>query len=424
MKSTGPIDDNDTRRWDGDSYSEDFGPQGAALILELQRLRHAFEEESRSAHKPRPAPRRGTKPAQRRPAAPPKRRRKSRMSKVVDVCLQQIGLKAAPEIERRPTPSRDLDVPPPREPSPTLAPQHPLTIDLAKLAPETVGPLDFDPSIDIETAGHAAPPGKPETRVGRLVASCRTSLMTGVNFVVHSGDAPPPADGSLSLKTSWSYERELRTGLRILLIAGVLGGGWSFFVPLAGAVVVPGNLVVQSNVKTIQHPTGGVVAEIKVQNGSRVSAGDLLVRLDATQAQASQQMVSKQLDEMRARIARLIAERDGRSQLEFPDELKTRASDETVKSLLASEQSLFKARLTARQSQKDLLQSRVAQLTEAYEIAAPVLNASGLTAAKRRAIHCYRSQLRGLSSAGRPGHLDAFKPERYWPLCVHEEATH
>jgi HlyD family secretion protein len=76
----------------------------------------------------------------------------------------------------------------------------------------------------------------------------------------------------------------LRTGLRILLIAGVLGGGWFFFVPLAGAVVVPGNLVVQSNVKTIQHPTGGVVAEIKVKNGDRINAGDLLVRLDATQA--------------------------------------------------------------------------------------------------------------------------------------------
>ena len=73
--------------------------------------------------------------------------------------------------------------------------------------------------------------------------------------------------------------------------------------PLAGAVVVPGNLVVQSNVKTIQHPTGGVVAEIAVHNGMRVAAGDLLLRLDAIQAQASLQMVSKQLDEVRARIA-------------------------------------------------------------------------------------------------------------------------
>ena len=51
----------------------------------------------------------------------------------------------------------------------------------------------------------------------------------------------------------------------------MLGGGWLVFMPLAGAVVVPGNLVVQSNVKQIQHPTGGVVAEIKVHNGTRVA---------------------------------------------------------------------------------------------------------------------------------------------------------
>ena len=73
-------------------------------------------------------------------------------------------------------------------------------------------------------------------------------------------------------------------------------------VPLSGAVVVPGNLVVQSNVKTIQHPTGGVVAQIPVHNGMRVNAGDLLLRLDATQAQASLQVVSKQLDEVRAKM--------------------------------------------------------------------------------------------------------------------------
>ena len=85
--------------------------------------------------------------------------------------------------------------------------------------------------------------------------------------------------------------------------------------PIAGAVVVPGNLVVQSNVKAIQHPTGGVVAEIPVHNGERVATGDLLLRLDATQAQASLQMVSKQLDEVRARMARLVAERDGAAQL-------------------------------------------------------------------------------------------------------------
>jgi HlyD family secretion protein len=99
--------------------------------------------------------------------------------------------------------------------------------------------------------------------------------------------------------------------LRALLVVGGLAGGWMTLVPLSGAVVVPGNLVVQSNVKTIQHPTGGVVAQIPVHNGMRVNAGDLLLRLDATQAQASLQVVSKQLDEVRAKSARLAAERDG-----------------------------------------------------------------------------------------------------------------
>ena len=96
----------------------------------------------------------------------------------------------------------------------------------------------------------------------------------------------------------------------------------------------------------------------------RVEAGQLLVRLDATQARASLQVVSKQLDDFRVRIARLVAERDGVPQPEIPSQMAARAAEPEVRTLLASEQSLFMARATARQSQKDLLQSRIAQLGE------------------------------------------------------------
>jgi len=133
-------------------------------------------------------------------------------------------------------------------------------------------------------------------------------------------------------------------------------------VPLAGGVVVPGTRVVESNVKSIQHPTGGVVAEIAVHNGMRVNAGDLLVRLDATQAQANLQTVSKQLDEARVRIARLVAERDGLPEPEVPAELAGRLNNSEIKSLMASEESLFKARANVFRSQKDLSQSKVSQL--------------------------------------------------------------
>jgi HlyD family secretion protein len=362
MRPIDHLEEHEAPRWNDDPTAGEFGPQGAALILELRRLRHAFDEENRSARKSADAGRRGSEAPRRRRASAPKRKRKGRVAKAIDVCLQQIGLKAPEqEVQPRELP-REAAPPPPRRPSPTLAPRDPLTMDLAKLAPEISRPFRLDPSMGLENVEAALPPpAKAETRIGKLVTTCRT----GMNFVIYSGEpAPPPADGSLSVRTSWSFERELRAGLRILLVAGVLGGGWFFFVPLAGAVVVPGNLVVQSNVKTIQHPTGGVVAEIKVKNGDRINAGDLLVRLDATQAQASLEMVNKQLVEVRAKMARLTAERDDLPQLAIPPELASRADDETVKSLLTSEQSLFKARSSARHSQKDLLQSRVAQLNE------------------------------------------------------------
>jgi HlyD family secretion protein len=361
MRPIDHLEEHEAPRWNDDPADGEFGPQGAALILELQRLRRAFDEENRSARKSAEAGRRGSQ--QRRRASPPRRPRKGRVAKAIDVCLQQIGLKAPDHAEPpREPPLRETTPPPPRRPSPTLAPRDPLTMDLAKLAPEISRPFRLDPSMGLENVEPALPLApKSETRVGKLVTTCRT----GLNFVIHNGEpAPPPADGSLSVRTSWSFERELRTGLRILLIAGVLGGGWFFFVPLAGAVVVPGNLVVQSNVKTIQHPTGGVVAEIKVKNGDRVLGGDLLVRLDATQAHASLEMVNKQLIEVRAKMARLTAERDDLPQLTIPPELASRTNDETVNNLLASEQSLFKARSSARKSQKDLLQGRAAQLNE------------------------------------------------------------
>ena len=156
-------------------------------------------------------------------------------------------------------------------------------------------------------------------------------------------------------------------GLRALLIVGGLAFGLMVLLPLSGAVVVPGNLVVQSNVKTIQHPTGGVVAQIPIRNGMRVTAGDLLLRLDSTQAQASLQVVSKQLDEVRAKISRLVAERDGQPRPAIPAELSARLDDGNVKNLLASEASLFRARVTARESQKELLQSKVSQLGQEIE---------------------------------------------------------
>jgi len=256
----------------------------------------------------------------------------------------------------------------PRRENPTITHGDRIALELLKPGPVDSRPGGLPQTMLLARPG-SEPPGasKPGTPAAKLIEKSRTGLMAGVSFMLDHGAPPPPgdsADDSLTVRARWSFERELRRGLRVLVLATVLGGGWLVFVPLAGAVVVPGNLVVQSNVKAIQHPTGGVVADIKVKNGSRVQAGDLLIKLDATQAQTSLQVVSKQLDEVRAKLARLTAERDGLDHFDPPKGLASRSTDENVASVLASEETLFKARFTARQSQKDLLQSKIAQLTQ------------------------------------------------------------
>jgi HlyD family secretion protein len=257
---------------------------------------------------------------------------------------------------------------PPGARGPIIAPDDPSLLSMPKPAMVSATGRERLP-LHVE-----APSLAPSSATGNAVneslstskiEKCRRGLVAGAAFLINRDGAADDVPGEgIVQRAGRAFEFELRTGLRALLVIGILAGGWMTLMPLASAVVVPGNLVVQSNVKTIQHPTGGVVAEIAVHNGMRVSAGDLLLRLDATQAQASLQMVSKQLNEVRVRIARLIAERDGLPRPAVPAELSARLDDGNVKTLLASEASLFRARSTARESQKDLLQSRVSQLGE------------------------------------------------------------
>jgi HlyD family secretion protein len=135
-------------------------------------------------------------------------------------------------------------------------------------------------------------------------------------------------------------------------------------VPLSGAVVVPGTLVVESDVKKIQHPAGGVVANISVRDGMHVRTGDLLLHLDETQLRANAQVLSQQLDQTRARLARLIAERDGLDQPQMPHEMASRSGDNDVGRIWVSEISLFNSRVATRRNSKELLQSHVGQLGE------------------------------------------------------------
>src|SRR5947208_6899969 len=149
-----------------------------------------------------------------------------------------------------------------------------------------------------------------------------------------------------------SIRRHLAAGAAVIaLLAGGVGG-WASTTQFAGAVIAIGSLVVDSNIKKVQHLTGGIVGELRVHDGDRVNAGDVVVRLDDTVTRANLAIVKKGLDELVGRKARLESERDGRQTIKFPDELLARKSDLDVAHVMESESKLFDLRRSARQGQK------------------------------------------------------------------------
>ncbi|WP_323824465.1 biotin/lipoyl-binding protein, partial [Pseudomonas aeruginosa] len=89
-------------------------------------------------------------------------------------------------------------------------------------------------------------------------------------------------------------------------------------VQISGALIAPGQIVVESNVKKVQHPTGGVVGEVRARDGDVVKAGDVVVRLDDTVTKANLAIVTKNLDAAQARAARLQAEQRGIDTIDYP----------------------------------------------------------------------------------------------------------
>lgn len=201
--------------------------------------------------------------------------------------------------------------------------------------------------------------------------------------------AAGPAPGRATAHGSIRRHLALGIGLGAALVAGV--GGWATVTLISGAVIAPGQLVVESDVKKVQHPTGGVVGELRVRDGAKVKAGDILIRLDATQTRANLDIVRKALDELAARRARGEAERDGASQVVFPaDLLARREADPAVAVLVEGESRLFVARVAGREGQKAQLRERVAQLRQEID---------GLTqqaAAKEREIALIGTELKGV----------------------------
>lgn len=167
-------------------------------------------------------------------------------------------------------------------------------------------------------------------------------------------DTPLPMAPEIHLRR---YTRQSRIAAFCLLAIAFLLG---VVVQLTSAVVAYGDVTVDSKVKKISHPTGGVIAKINVRDGDKVRRGQVLLQFDTAVSGVSAVVSGKNLDQLLAMQARLTAEREGLPSIIFPAELVTHAS-QSASVAMAEEQRLFRLKRDGREGQRSELRQRIAQ---------------------------------------------------------------
>ncbi|MBZ7925342.1 HlyD family type I secretion periplasmic adaptor subunit [Ensifer adhaerens] len=204
--------------------------------------------------------------------------------------------------------------------------------------------------------------------VANLLTTDKSHLIAGAKGRIGRPTLPAadaPAKGvSAPTQNDISLRRHIVFGAAMvaLLFGGL--GAWAATTGLSGAVIAPGHIAVESNVKAVQHPSGGVVGAINVRDGDEVKAGDILVRLDDTVTRANLAVITKSLDELSARQARLTAEREGAEAILFPQDIVRRSSAAHVAQVLQGERKLFALRRAAYQAEIEQRRERIGQLTK------------------------------------------------------------
>ena len=179
------------------------------------------------------------------------------------------------------------------------------------------------------------------------------------------------------------------SGMAIVAVFLVTFSGWSMLAPLEGAVVAPGVVSVDTNVKTVQHLEGGIVEEILVREGDRVAAGDVLFRLQDTLPASILNELQAQYFEARATEARLVAERDGKFVIAFPEDLRIKVADRAAREAISGQQNIFESRRKLLSEQLKILERTVAGLE------AEIIGLEGQIAAAQRQIFLVDDELGG-----------------------------
>jgi HlyD family secretion protein/epimerase transport system membrane fusion protein len=185
----------------------------------------------------------------------------------------------------------------------------------------------------------------------------------------------------------------------IIIVAFGGFGAWASLASLDSAAIAPGVVVVESDRKSVQHLEGGLVKEILVRDGDRVEKDDVLIRLEDTHARAMYDIVRGELDAALAQESRLIAERDDRDSIAFPETLLARSRTPKVDKALRGQRHLFTARRRSLRGQVAILEQSIAQLREEIE------GLGAQQAARERQLAILSDELKGLRKLLRQGNV-------------------
>jgi HlyD family secretion protein len=155
-----------------------------------------------------------------------------------------------------------------------------------------------------------------------------------------------------------------RAGLSLIIV--FLGGFllWGLTVPIAGGAVAPGVISPDGNRRTVQHLEGGIIAQLRVRDGDRVSAGQQLVVLESLQARSVFNALQNQHQTLLVMQARLQAEQDGRAEMGIPSEIEAVPPNSELSRLLAAQRSMFATRRAAHEMRMMVLRQRIEQSHE------------------------------------------------------------
>lgn len=199
------------------------------------------------------------------------------------------------------------------------------------------------------------PSGSISQSLRKLVGELEATLMRP------QPPAAKPAEAEVVTPTDSMRGAAIAGWVIVGLFFGVIGT-WALTAPLNGAVVANSVVKVEGNRKSVQHLDGGIVKELRVKEGDRVKAGDVLIVLDDTQARAEQEVLSQQFYVLRATEERLRAELNHAAELTVPDDLKSHMDDPDVVSIWKGQLYQFQTRAAALEGQRKVIQEKIAQL--------------------------------------------------------------